>query len=117
MDQDKKGIVPTMIDAAAKATIEIHSVRRNISVLGVAGGKHSVLTGKDCNLLIDASFTASKLRLTEELNKLSADAITHLINTHGHTAHTDGNACVQAAGEAITAHTNTKKHLATSTPV
>jgi glyoxylase-like metal-dependent hydrolase (beta-lactamase superfamily II) len=45
------------------------------------------------------------------------DRITQLINTHWHTDHTDGNAWVHAAGAAITAHVNTKKHLSTTTRV
>jgi glyoxylase-like metal-dependent hydrolase (beta-lactamase superfamily II) len=67
--------------------------------------------------LIDAGFSVSKPRLTEALNKLSSDPITQLINTHWHTDHTDGNAWVHDAGAAITAQTNTKKHLSTSTRV
>jgi glyoxylase-like metal-dependent hydrolase (beta-lactamase superfamily II) len=114
---DIKGIVPTMIDAAAKALIEIHPVRRNINVLAGSGGNMAVLTGKQGKLLIDAGFTVSKARLTEALNKLSSDPITQLINTHWHTDHTDGNAWLHDAGGAITAHTNTKKHLSTSTRV
>jgi glyoxylase-like metal-dependent hydrolase (beta-lactamase superfamily II) len=115
--QEKKGIVPTMIDSAATATIETHPTRRNISVLLGSGGNIAVLTGKDGKLLIDSGFTVSKPRLTEALNKLSSDPITQLINTHWHTDHTDGNAWVHDAGAAITAHTNTKKHLSTSTRV
>lgn len=114
---NEKGIVPTMIDAAAAATIETHPVRRNISVLDGSGGNIAVLTGKDGKLLIDAGFTVSKQRLTDALNKLSPDPITRLINTHWHTDHTDGNAWVHDAGAAITAHSNTKKHLSTSTRV
>jgi len=53
----------------------------------------------------------------EALNKLSSDPITQLVNTHWHTDHTDGNAWVHDAGAAIIAHTNTKKHLSTSTRV
>jgi hypothetical protein len=34
----KKGIVPTMIDAAAQSKIQTHSVRRGISVLQGSGG-------------------------------------------------------------------------------
>jgi hypothetical protein len=59
---DIKGIVPTMIDAAAKALIEIHPVRRNINVLAGSGGNMAVLTGKQGKLLIDAGFTVSKAR-------------------------------------------------------
>jgi glyoxylase-like metal-dependent hydrolase (beta-lactamase superfamily II) len=115
--QEKKGIVPTMIDAASKAAIETYPARRNISVLEGSGGNIAVLTGKDGKLLIDSGFTVSKPRLAEALNKLSSDPITQLINTHWHTDHTDGNAWVHDAGAAITAQTNTKKHLSTSTRV
>jgi glyoxylase-like metal-dependent hydrolase (beta-lactamase superfamily II) len=115
--QQKKGIVPTMIDAAAQATIETHSLRRGISVLEGSGGNIAVLTGKDGKLLIDSGFTVSKARVVEALNNLSADPITQLINTHWHIDHTDGNDWVHSAGAAITAHTNTKKHLSTSTRV
>jgi glyoxylase-like metal-dependent hydrolase (beta-lactamase superfamily II) len=114
---EKKGIVPTMIDEAAKATIEIHPLRRNITVLEGSGGNIAVLTGPDGTLLIDSGFKVSKERLSEALNKLSPGPITQLINTHWHTDHTDGNAWVHDAGASITAHTNTKKHLSNSTRV
>jgi glyoxylase-like metal-dependent hydrolase (beta-lactamase superfamily II) len=113
----KKGIVPTMIDAAAKATIKTYPLRRNISVLEGSGGNIGVLTGKDGKLLVDSGFTVSKPRILEALNSLSSDHITQLINTHWHIDHTDGNAWVHSAGAAITAHVNTRKHLSTSTRV
>ena len=113
----KKGIVQTMIDSAAKAKIETHTLRRNISVLQGSGGNIAVLTGKDGKLLIDSGFTVSEPRIKEALDSLSSDPITQLINTHWHIDHTDGNAWVHSAGAAITAHVNTKKHLSTSTRV
>src|SRR5215467_8893415 len=113
----KKGIVQTMIDSAAKAKIETHTLRRNISVLEGSGGNIAVLTGKDGKLLIDSGFTVSQPRITEALNSLSSDPITQLINTHWHIDHTDGNAWVHSAGAAIMAHGYTKKHLSTSTRV
>lgn len=114
---EETGIVPTMINAASKAKIEVHPLRRNISVLEGSGGNIAVLTGKDGKLLIDAGFTVSKPRIAPALDSLSADPITRLINTHWHIDHTDGNAWLHAAGAAITAHENTKKHLSTSTRV
>ena len=114
---DETGIVPTMINAASQAKIDVYPLRRNISVLEGSGGNIAVLTGKDGKLLIDAGFTDSKARIERALDSLSADPITQLINTHWHIDHTDGNAWLHAAGAAITAHENTKKHLATSTRV
>ena len=113
----KKGIVPTMIDAAAQTEIKMYALRRGISVLDGSGGNIAVLTGKDGKLLIDSGFTVSKARIVEALNNLSADPITQLINTHWHVDHTDGNDWVHSAGATITAHENTKKHLSTSTRV
>jgi len=114
---ENKGIVPTMIDAAAKATIKTYPLRRNISVLEGSGGNIGVLTGKDGKLLVDAGFTVSKARILKALNALSSDPIAQLLNTHWHTDHTDGNAWVHDAGAKITAHVNTKRHLSTATRV
>lgn len=95
---EETGIVPTMINAASKAKIEVHPLRRNISVLEGSGGNIAVLTGKDGKLLIDAGFTVSKPRIAPALDSLSADPITRLINTHWHVDHTDGNAWLHRRG-------------------
>ena len=114
---DEKGIVPTMVHAAAKAKITIHPVRRNISVLEGSGGNIAVLTGKDGKLLVDAGFAVSRPAIANALTSINADPITHLINTHWHTDHTNGNAWLHSAGAAITAHENTRKHLSVATRV
>jgi glyoxylase-like metal-dependent hydrolase (beta-lactamase superfamily II) len=114
---EETGLVPTMIQAASQAKIEVNRLRRNIAVLEGSGGNIAVLTGKDGKLLIDAGFTVSRPRISPALDSLSADPITRLINTHWHVHHTDGNAWLHAEGAAITAHENTKKHLSTSTRV
>src|SRR5215468_5676839 len=64
----KKGIVPTMIDDAAKSKIETYPLRRGISVLEGSGGNIAVLTGEDGKLLIDSGFSVSKARIMEALN-------------------------------------------------
>lgn len=114
---DEEGIVPTMVHAAAQARITVHPVRRNISVLEGSGGNIAVLTGKDGKLLVDAGFAVSRPAITNALTSINADPITHLINTHWHTDHTDGNAWLHAAGAAITAHENTRKRLSVATRV
>ena len=111
------GIVPTMLHEGSQAKINVHPIRRNISVLEGSGGNIAVLIGKEGKLLIDSGFTVSKTRLVEALNNLSSDPITQLINSHWHIDHTDGNSWVHSAGATITAHLNTKKHLSTSTRV
>ena len=78
-----------------------------------SGGNVGVLTGPDGKLLVDAGITASKPRMLEALASLSNDPIRHLINTHWHFDHADGNEWVHAEGATIMAHENTKKHLST----
>jgi glyoxylase-like metal-dependent hydrolase (beta-lactamase superfamily II) len=55
--------------------------------------------------------------MTNALTSISADPIKHLINTHWHSDHTDGNAWLHSAGAAITAHENTWNHLSVATRV
>ena len=111
------GIVPTMVNAAAKAKISIQPLRRNITVLEGSGGNIAVLTGRDGKLLVDAGFSVSRPAIANALASISPAPIKDLINTHWHTDHTDGNAWLHAAGAAITAHENTRKHLSVATRV
>ena len=112
-----EGIVPTMLKEAATAPIEVHPLRRNITVLEGSGGNIAVLTGKDGKVLIDAGFKVSKARILDALASLDSASIKHLINTHWHFDHTDGNEWLHQAGAKITAHENTRKHLAVATRV
>src|SRR5262249_45367767 len=113
----KQGIVPTMVNAAASANIVTYPLRRNISLLEGSGGNIAVLTGSDGKLLVDAGFTVSRRAISSALTAISADPIKHLINTHWHTDHTDGNAWLHGVGAAITAHENTRKRLLVATRV
>src|ERR1700730_12488893 len=114
---DENGIVPTMVNAAAKAKISTQPLRRNVTVLEGSGGNIAVLTGRDGKLLVDAGFAVSRPAITDALTSINADPIKHLINTHWHTDHTDGNAWLHSARAAITAHENTRKRLSVDTRV
>jgi len=114
---EETGIVPTMVKAAAGARIDIHPLRRNISILEGSGGNIAVLTGQDGKLLIDAGFAVSRARILAALDSINSNPIRTLINTHWHVDHTDGNAWLHAAGATITAHANTRKHLSVATRV
>jgi glyoxylase-like metal-dependent hydrolase (beta-lactamase superfamily II) len=76
-----------------------------------------VLTGRDGKLLVDAGITASRPRINEALTGISSDPVKHLINTHWHFDHTDGNEWLHSVGAEITAHENTRKHLSVTTRV
>jgi len=82
-----------------------------------AGGNIAVLTGSDGKLLIDAGFAGARSKISSALATISSDPIKHLVNTHWHFDHTDGNEWLHSAGAAILAHTNTRKHLSNTTRV
>jgi len=107
-------IVDLIRDDAAKATIKVHRLRGNVSILEGSGGNIAVLTGDDGKVFVDAGITPSRPRILEAANGLSRDPITHLINTHWHFDHTDGNQWLNGEGAAILAHENTHKHLLTA---
>ena len=109
--------VITIRNAAATAKISVTKLRGNVSVLEGSGGNIAVLTGRDGKVLVDAGITASRPRIVEALNSLSGDPVKHLINSHWHFDHTDGNEWLHSVGAEITAHENTRKHLSTTTRV
>lgn len=107
-----RNIVDSIRAAAAAASITVHRLRDNVSVLEGSGGNMAVLTGPDGKILIDAGITASRPRIVEALAGLSDDPVRKLINTHWHFDHADGNEWLQKEGASILAHENTRKHLA-----
>jgi glyoxylase-like metal-dependent hydrolase (beta-lactamase superfamily II) len=104
-------------DDAATATITITKLRGNVSVLSGSGGNIAVLTGSDGKLLVDAGITGTRKGITEALASLSPDPVKHLIDSHWHFDHTDGNEWLHSEGAEITAHENTLKHLSVDTRV
>ena len=98
-------------DAAATAPLKTHKLRGNVTVIEGSGGNIAVLTGPDGKVFVDAGITATRPRILEAVNSLGRDPIKHLINTHWHFDHTDGNQWLNAEGAAILAHENTHKHL------
>jgi glyoxylase-like metal-dependent hydrolase (beta-lactamase superfamily II) len=108
---EARGLVSLIKDSAAASPITIHKLRNNISVLEGSGGTVAVLTGSDGKVLIDAGIGVSRRQMAKTLAELSGDPITHLINTHWHFDHTDGNTWLNAAGAKIIAQENTHKYL------
>jgi glyoxylase-like metal-dependent hydrolase (beta-lactamase superfamily II) len=107
--------VITIRNAAATAKIAVHKLRGNLSVLEGSGGNITVLTGRDGKVLLDAGI--SRPQVEDALAGVSDDPVRHLINSHWHFDHTDGNEWLHSIGAEITAHENTRKHLSVSTRV
>jgi glyoxylase-like metal-dependent hydrolase (beta-lactamase superfamily II) len=112
-----ENIVATARQHAETATITVQPLRGNVSALIGSGGNIAVLTGADGKLIVDSGYATSRPKITEALAKLSPGPIKHLVNTHWHFDHCDGNEWMHGDGATIVAHENTKKHLATTTRV
>ena len=108
---EARGLVSLIKDSAATSPIKTYKLRNNISVLEGSGGNVAVLTGPDGKLLVDAGIGVSRPQLSKALADLGNEPIAHLVNTHWHFDHADGNEWLQAAGAKIIAHENTRKHL------
>jgi glyoxylase-like metal-dependent hydrolase (beta-lactamase superfamily II) len=114
---DEESLVVASRKAGETANITVQALRRNVSALIGSGGNIAVLPGDDGKLIIDSGFLGTRGKIVDALSSLSSDPIKHLVNTHWHFDHTDGNAWMHSAGATITAHENTRKHLSTSTRV
>ena len=108
---EARGLVSLIKDSAAKSAISTHTLRSGITVLEGSGGNIAVLSGKDGLVMVDAGIAVSRKQLTKALAEISPAPVTHLINTHWHFDHADGNAWIGGAGAKIIAHENTRKHL------
>ena len=108
------GIVQRIQAAAATTPIKIHKLRGSLAVLEGSGGNVAVLSGPDGKVLIDAGIAASRPQVATALAMLGPEPVTHLINTHWHFDHTNGNEWLCEAGTRILSHENTRKHLMTT---
>ena len=108
---EARGLVSLIKDSAAVSSMDTHKLRNNVSVLEGSGGNIAVLTGSDGKVLIDAGIGVSRPQITKALSALGADPVTHLVNTHWHFDHADGNEWLHSAGAKIIAQQNTRKRL------
>jgi glyoxylase-like metal-dependent hydrolase (beta-lactamase superfamily II) len=109
---EARGIVSLIKDSAAASPIVTHTLRGNISVLEGSGGNMAVLNGPDGKLLVDAGIGVSRAQIGAALAAIGPEPVTHLINTHWHFDHTNGNTWLQQAGAKIVAQENTRTYLA-----
>lgn len=112
-----KSLVVQIREAAAAADITTTKLRGGISALFGSGGNMGVLVGDDGKLLVDAGITATRPKIEKALADLGPQPIKHLINSHWHFDHADGNEWLNSEGAMIMAHPNTLKHLTVATRV
>jgi glyoxylase-like metal-dependent hydrolase (beta-lactamase superfamily II) len=114
---DEENLVVAARKSGERANVTVQALRRNVSVLIGSGGNIAVLPGDNGKLIIDSGYLGTRNKIAAALSSLSPDPIKHLVNTHWHFDHTDGNEWMHSAGATITAHENTREHLSTSTRV
>ena len=103
---EARGLVTLIKDSAASSPVTAYNLRGKVTVLEGSGGNIAVLTGPDEKVLIDAGISVSRPQLTKALSDLGTEPVTHLINTHWHFDHTDGNEWLHSVGAKIIAHEN-----------
>jgi glyoxylase-like metal-dependent hydrolase (beta-lactamase superfamily II) len=108
---EARGIVDSIKDSAAVAPILTHPLRGGVSVLEGSGGNIAVLNGREGKLLVDCGIAVSRPQISRALAAIGPEPVTHLINTHWHFDHSDGNAWVQSTGATILAHEKTRARL------
>ena len=100
-----------LLKAAATETIKTTKLTDTIFLLQGVGGNVVCQTGPDGKLVIDSQISTGTHQLSDALNKLGAQPLHMLVNTHWHFDHTDGNAALHLAGAFIVAHDNTRLRL------
>ena len=103
--------------SAATANITVQALRGGVSALIGSGGNIAVFPGSDGKFIVDSGYAGSRNKIADALTSISRDPVAHLVNTHWHFDHTDGNEWMHIAGATITAHENTRKHLSATTRV
>jgi glyoxylase-like metal-dependent hydrolase (beta-lactamase superfamily II) len=103
--------VAQMRAAGATAKITVSPLRGGVHVLMGAGGNILATSGSDGKLAIDSGYATCQTQLEKALATISAEPLRHLINTHWHYDHTDGNAWMHKAGAQIIALTKTRTRM------
>lgn len=96
----------------SKVEIRAEQVAPGVAVVFGAGGNIGVSYGEDGTVLIDDQFAPLTDRILAEVERLGAQPVKYLINTHWHFDHSGGNENLGKAGVTIFAHENVRVRLA-----
>jgi len=97
--------------AGATAKVTVLPLRAGVSVLTGSGGNILVTTGPDGTLAVDSGYATSQPQIERALSSVSSEPLRHLINTHWHYDHTDGNDWMHKAGAKIIAQAKTRARM------
>jgi glyoxylase-like metal-dependent hydrolase (beta-lactamase superfamily II) len=103
--------VAQMRAAGATAKITVSPLRDGVNVLMGSGGNILVTSGSDGILAVDSGYATSQRQIENALTTVSADPLRHVINTHWHYDHTDGNEWMHKAGATIVAQAKTRTRM------
>ena len=97
-------------------SVTTEQVKPDLYVLRSAGGTQVsgnvlALIGKDAVLIIDSGYSQFVPKYREAITALHGGKITHVINTHWHDDHSEGNKLFGPEGALIVAHTNAREML------
>lgn len=95
-----------------KIEIKAEQVAPGVAVLFGAGGNIGVSYGEDGTVLIDDQFAPLTDKILAEVERLGAQPVKYLVNTHWHFDHSGGNENLGKAGVTIFAHENVRVRLA-----
>jgi glyoxylase-like metal-dependent hydrolase (beta-lactamase superfamily II) len=95
----------------ATAKILVLPLRGGVNVLMGSGGNILVTSGADGKLAVDSGYATSQPQIEKALATVSSEPLRHLINTHWHYDHTDGNEWMHKAGARIIAHQKTRVRM------
>jgi glyoxylase-like metal-dependent hydrolase (beta-lactamase superfamily II) len=103
--------VAQMRAAGATAKVTVSPLRGGVNVLMGSGGNILVTSGSDGKLAVDSGYATSQAQIESALSTVSVAPLRHLINTHWHYDHTDGNEWMHKAGATIVAQANTRTRM------
>jgi glyoxylase-like metal-dependent hydrolase (beta-lactamase superfamily II) len=93
------------------AKLSVLPLRKNVFVISGSGGNVLVLATPGEKLVVDSGLGTSQLQISKALESISAKPMKHLINTHWHFDHTDGNEWMHAEGAKIIALSKTLQRM------
>jgi glyoxylase-like metal-dependent hydrolase (beta-lactamase superfamily II) len=97
--------------AGSSAKISTKTLRENISIVSGSGGNILLCHGPDGNATVDSGLATSRRQVSAAIHEVSPRPLRHLLNTHWHFDHTDGNLWMHSVGATIVAHRNTRARM------